>query len=141
MLQDVASCGSFQMNHVWFVTLHSLSARHKLLGVKEMLIKEMRCLVLDPNKAEVRLKLHWIPFHLPNDSVKKALKPYGTLEEITREKWQVEVFWRHQIDYPQRQSHAQERRDTGATATSAPPPRCCGLSAGSREGTTLPAVP
>ncbi|CAN7939443.1 unnamed protein product [Ixodes hexagonus] len=74
------------------VTLKSLIAKKKLVDAGDFQAKGRRCLVIDPDKAEVRLKLHWIPFHLPDDNVKKALEPYGKVEEVTRETWRVKGF-------------------------------------------------
>ncbi|KAM7294905.1 phospholipid-transporting ATPase VB [Ixodes scapularis] len=51
-----------------------------------------RCLVLDPNKAEVRLKLHWVPCDVPDDAIRKALEPYGRVEGIAREAWHEDGF-------------------------------------------------
>lgn len=92
VLGDIAACGSYQMNHVWMVTLKSLSAKQKLVNLGAFEAKGRRCVVIDPNKSEVRLKLHWIPFHLPDETVKKALERYGKVEDITRETWRVNGF-------------------------------------------------
>ncbi|CAN7992201.1 unnamed protein product, partial [Ixodes hexagonus] len=74
------------------VTLKSASAKQRLVDVQAFEVKGRRCLVIDPDKAEVLLKLHWIPFYLPDDNVKKALEPYGKVEEIERETWRVNGF-------------------------------------------------
>lgn len=36
--------------------------------------------MLDPNRSEVCLKLHWVYFHLPNSVVRAALEPYGNVD-------------------------------------------------------------
>lgn len=59
---------SFQMNHVWMVTLKSLAGTYRLLGMKEHQVIGGRCLVQGPNKAEIRLKLHWVSCQLPNSN-------------------------------------------------------------------------
>ncbi|KAG0410212.1 hypothetical protein HPB47_012654 [Ixodes persulcatus] len=41
---------------------------------------------------EVRAKLHWVPFDVSNDTLRKALEEYGTVHEVTKEKWRVEGF-------------------------------------------------
>lgn len=92
VLGDIDTCGSYQMNHVWMVTLKSLSAKQRLLNAQTLEVKGRRCLVIDPNKSEVRLKLHWIPYHLPDENVKKALEPFGQVEEVIRETWRVNGF-------------------------------------------------
>lgn len=45
-------------------------------------------MVLDTNKAEVRLKLHWLRSGVLNDIVRKAsLEPFGMVEGVERESW------------------------------------------------------
>ncbi|KAM7301768.1 hypothetical protein ISCGN_017285 [Ixodes scapularis] len=80
------------MSHVWMVTLKSSSAKQKLVSAGTIEAKGRRCLVVDPEKNEVRIKLHWIPFHLPDDNVRKALEPYGKVTEVARETWRVSGF-------------------------------------------------
>ncbi|CAN8032590.1 unnamed protein product [Ixodes persulcatus] len=74
------------------VTLKTPLAKKKLVDAASFEAKGRRCVVIDPEKAEVRLKLHWIPFHLPDETVKKALEPYGKVEDVARETWRVGGF-------------------------------------------------
>ncbi|KAM7281003.1 hypothetical protein ISCGN_006487 [Ixodes scapularis] len=92
VLGEIAAFGSYQMNHVWIVTLKTSLAKKKLLSAATFEVKGKRCVVIDPEKSEVRLKLHWLPFHLPDDVVKKNLEPYGKVEDVGREAWRVEGF-------------------------------------------------
>lgn len=92
VLKEVASIGAYQMNHVWIVTLRSSAATYRLVSAKELTVKGRRCLVIDPSNAEVRLKIHWIPFHVSNDAVRKAMEPYGKVTEVARETWKAEGF-------------------------------------------------
>ncbi|KAM7313774.1 hypothetical protein ISCGN_003567 [Ixodes scapularis] len=55
-------------------------------------LKGRRCLVIDPSNAEIRLKIHWIPSHVSNDAVRKAMEPYGKVTEVKRETWKAEGF-------------------------------------------------
>lgn len=86
------TCGSYQINNIWIVTLKSLAANQKLVSAAELEVKGKLCMVLDPNKAEVRIKIHWVPFHLPDDIIRKALEPYGQVHEVVRETWRVGGF-------------------------------------------------
>lgn len=92
LMKDMKAFGSFQMNHVWIITMKSLAAKHRLLAAGEIQVKGKRCLVLDPNKTEVRVKLHWIPYHMPNHTIRAALEGYGRIEEISRETWRLPGF-------------------------------------------------
>ncbi|KAM7308961.1 indolethylamine N-methyltransferase-like [Ixodes scapularis] len=64
----------------------------KLLDARELEVKGKKCLVVDPNDGEVRLKLHWLPFHVSDDSVRRALEQYGKVSEITRDTWRGDGF-------------------------------------------------
>ncbi|KAG0410590.1 hypothetical protein HPB47_012290, partial [Ixodes persulcatus] len=64
----------------------------KLVAAGAIEAKGRLCLVVDPEKNEVRVKLHWIPFHLLDDNVGRAVEPYGKVTEVTRETWRVNGF-------------------------------------------------
>lgn len=80
------------MNHVWLFTFQSPDVPRKLLEARELQVKGKKCLVVDPNDGEVRLKLHWLPFHVSDDLVRRALEPYGKVSEVTRDTWRTEGF-------------------------------------------------
>lgn len=92
VLNETAALGSFQMNHVWMARMKSLSAKHRLLAAKELQVKGKRCLFLDPNKAELRIRIHWVPYDVANDCIRSALEGYETVEEVSRETWRVDGF-------------------------------------------------
>uniref|UniRef100_A0A090X973 Putative l1-5 dr n=2 Tax=Ixodes ricinus TaxID=34613 RepID=A0A090X973_IXORI len=80
------------MNHVWMVTLHTEDAKRRLVAAKELKVKGLRCLVIDPSNSEVRVRVHWLPFHVPDEAVQRALAPYGKVNEVIRETWRAEGF-------------------------------------------------
>lgn len=92
VLNEVLGVGPYQFNHLWTVTLTTLAAKHRLLQASELTAKGKRCLVLDPNKAAVRIRLHWVPYHLPNISIRDAFEKFGKVEELTRDTWRVGAF-------------------------------------------------
>ncbi|KAM7312682.1 uncharacterized protein ISCGN_009587 [Ixodes scapularis] len=92
VLGDIAALGAYQMNHVWMATLRTAEAKRRLVDAKELQVKGLRCLVVDPSITELRLRLHWIPYDVPDDVVRKELEPYGKVLEVSREKWNVEGF-------------------------------------------------
>ncbi|KAM7314672.1 uncharacterized protein ISCGN_004456 [Ixodes scapularis] len=137
VLGDIAACGSYQMNHVWMVTLRSPTAKQRLVDAQVFEVKGRRCLVIDPDKAEVRLKLHWIPFYIPDDNVKKALEQYGKLEEIERETWRVNGF--EGVQSTTRAVRLTLNHRTAAASTPTVWMHCAGHRP--RKGTALFAVP
>lgn len=34
---------------------------------------------------DLHIKIHWVPFHVTDDTVRKALQPYGTVHQVARE--------------------------------------------------------
>ncbi|KAH9367286.1 hypothetical protein HPB48_017215 [Haemaphysalis longicornis] len=85
VIQDVASIGAYQMNYVWAVSTHSAAAKHRLVAAKELRIKGKKCLVLDPNDGEIRIKIHWLLYQHSDDVVRRALEPFGKVDRIKRE--------------------------------------------------------
>lgn len=56
-------------------------------------MKGKRCFALDPNDGEaLRLKLHWLHFHVSDEAVRRALEPYGKVTDFTRDTWRAECF-------------------------------------------------
>ncbi|KAM7298256.1 uncharacterized protein ISCGN_018868 [Ixodes scapularis] len=88
--EDVAGLGAFQMGHVWLLKLHTASAKEKLLREGTMLVKGRSCLVIDPEKRELKVKVHWVAFDVTADALRRAFEPYGEVKGVTREKWRIE---------------------------------------------------
>lgn len=74
MLKDTLTFGTYQMNHLWMTTCQDLKTKRKLLAGKEINVKRKRWFMLDPYKAEVILKEHWMTHHLPNGILRKTLE-------------------------------------------------------------------
>ncbi|KAM7308595.1 uncharacterized protein ISCGN_012229 [Ixodes scapularis] len=90
--KDVAGLGVCQMGHVWLCSLKSAAAKERLLQLGRLTVKGKLCVPVDPNRQKVRAKLHWVPFDVSNDTLRRALEEYGTVHEVTKEKWRVEGF-------------------------------------------------
>lgn len=89
MLSDVIALGAYQINHVWAVTFKSAEATKKMLAAGEQEVKGRRCLVVDPQDQQVRLKLHWLLHGVEDEDVRTALASYGKVIEVTKERWRV----------------------------------------------------
>ncbi|KAM7307134.1 uncharacterized protein ISCGN_010770 [Ixodes scapularis] len=90
LLPEVLALGAYQMNHVWAGTFKSSEGKRRALAAGDLVVKGKRCLVIDPGSRDVRLKLHWLLFHVPDDEVRVALSPYGKVIEVGTEKWRVQ---------------------------------------------------
>ncbi|CAN7952211.1 unnamed protein product [Ixodes pacificus] len=85
--KDLVALGPFQMSHVWMAVFANGAAKYKVKAQEELEIKKKKCLVIDPIKDEIKMKLLWLPPQLPDSEVKKVLEPFGTVKVITRERW------------------------------------------------------
>ncbi|XP_077558093.1 uncharacterized protein LOC144173620 [Haemaphysalis longicornis] len=91
LLPDVLALGAYQMNHVWAVTFKSTDGVKKILAMNDVKVKDRRCIVINPTNQEVRLKLHWLLYNVPDDAVRAALaRAYGRVGEVRRERWRVD---------------------------------------------------
>lgn len=70
VLRGVTRRGSFETNQVRLATLEATEAKLKLLAVGQLKVKDGRCYAIDPNDTEVRLKIHWVPPHVPDDTLR-----------------------------------------------------------------------
>ncbi|XP_070390826.1 uncharacterized protein [Dermacentor albipictus] len=88
-LKEISSIGQFQMSHVWMVTCKSSITKSKLVTCGELSVKGRRCLVIDPEPTEVKMKLLWLPERLADDYIREALQAYGKVKSISAESWRV----------------------------------------------------
>ncbi|XP_065280441.2 uncharacterized protein [Dermacentor albipictus] len=88
-LKEISSIGQFQMSHVWMVTCKSGMTKSKLVACGELSVKGRRCVVIDPEPTEVKMKLLWLPEHLEDDYIRDALQAYGKVKSISAESWRV----------------------------------------------------
>lgn len=62
------------------------------MKTKELQVKGKTCIIIDPNLQELSFKVHWIPFHVPDEAVKKLFEPMGKVTSVSREKWRRSGF-------------------------------------------------
>ncbi|XP_049271165.1 uncharacterized protein LOC125758229 [Rhipicephalus sanguineus] len=92
VIKDVAVIGAYQMSHVWLVNLRTDEAKKKLVEAGRLVVKDRLCIVIDPNRQEVRLKLHWVALDVSNESIRRTFSEYGEVKEVTNDRWKVEGF-------------------------------------------------
>ncbi|KAG0424695.1 hypothetical protein HPB47_028104 [Ixodes persulcatus] len=86
-LSEVLSLGQFQMSHFWMATLASSAAAQRLKAVKELNVKGKKCLIVDPNSKDVKIKLLWLPLHLEDQKIAESLEPCETARSVTRKNY------------------------------------------------------
>ncbi|XP_077512869.1 uncharacterized protein LOC144124077 [Amblyomma americanum] len=89
-LPDVVALGAYHINHVWAVTLRSTEAVKKLLAFNELQVKRRRCLIIDPEDQQVKLRLHWMLHGVADDDIRTALAAFGKVTDVTRERWRIQ---------------------------------------------------
>ncbi|XP_075738453.1 uncharacterized protein LOC142783773 [Rhipicephalus microplus] len=90
VLPDVVALGAYQINHVWAVSLTSGEATKKLAAMKEWKVKGRRCVIIDPEDQQVKLRLHWMLYGVQDEDIRKAFAAFGNVTEVTRERWRVQ---------------------------------------------------
>lgn len=90
LLGEVLALGPYQMNHIWAATFKTPDASQKMLTETEIVVKGRKCVVINPCNRAVRVKLHWMLYHVRDDDIRVAFAPYGNIIEVSREKWRAE---------------------------------------------------
>lgn len=89
-LPEVVALGAYQMNHLWVVSFKDAERTKKLLALKEVTVKDRRCIVIDPKNQEVHFKLHWVLHNTHDNALRNALELYGKVMEVTTDRWHVQ---------------------------------------------------
>ncbi|KAM7313855.1 uncharacterized protein ISCGN_003642 [Ixodes scapularis] len=92
VLREVAGIGAYQMSHVWLLDLRTDAAKLKLANAGRLAVKGRTCIVVDPSRQEVRIKLHWVAFDVSNDTIRKAFSEYGEVKDVASDRWKVPGF-------------------------------------------------
>ncbi|XP_077519845.1 uncharacterized protein LOC144129595 [Amblyomma americanum] len=89
-LPDVVALGAYQINRVWAVTLRSTEAAKELLAFNELQVKSRRCLIIDPEDQQVKLRIHWMLHGVADDDIRTALAAFDKVTDVTRERWRIQ---------------------------------------------------
>lgn len=92
VIKEVCGIGAYQMSHVWLINFRTDDAKKKLLENGPLSVKGRPCLVIDPVRHELRVKLHWVAFNVTNEMIRKIFTEYGDVKEVTSDKWRVQDF-------------------------------------------------
>ncbi|KAM7313609.1 hypothetical protein ISCGN_003462 [Ixodes scapularis] len=67
LLPEVLTLGAYQMKYVWAVTFRSPEGKRKIIAAGDLVVKGRRCVVVDPANRGVRVKIHRLLHHVPDD--------------------------------------------------------------------------
>lgn len=59
VLKDTKWLPPYKTNNFGLMTLKTAEERHRLLAARQLCTKGKKCYAHGPNRAEVRLKVHW----------------------------------------------------------------------------------
>ncbi|CAN7936962.1 unnamed protein product [Ixodes hexagonus] len=80
--EAISGPGAFQMRHVWLLKLHTAEAKEKLLSAGTLRVRYRLCLIIDPDRRELKVKVHWVSFGVPVDTVGRAFESFGELHRV-----------------------------------------------------------
>ncbi|KAH7975262.1 hypothetical protein HPB49_025420 [Dermacentor silvarum] len=83
VLKDVTGIGPFQMTHVWLIKLRTPEAKEVLVNAGGLEVKGCFCAVIDPVQQDITLKVHWVPFHITGEALKRTFDHYGEVKECS----------------------------------------------------------
>ncbi|KAK8762720.1 hypothetical protein V5799_026017 [Amblyomma americanum] len=92
VLKDISSIGAYQMSHLWLVRFRTQEAKDAVFAAGGLSVKGGCCAIIDPCRKEIKVKIHWVPFHIPSEALRKALSEFGEVMEIRHEEWNVPAF-------------------------------------------------
>ncbi|XP_049518831.1 uncharacterized protein LOC125943519 [Dermacentor silvarum] len=92
IIQQVDGIGAYQMSHVWLLNLKTDEAKQALLDAGPLLAKNRPCLIIDPARQELRIKLHWVAFDVTSETIRRAFREYGEVKEVISDRWKAEDF-------------------------------------------------
>ncbi|KAH8024657.1 hypothetical protein HPB51_000269 [Rhipicephalus microplus] len=92
VIHQVSGIGAYQMSHVWLLNMKTVEAKKALTDAGVLKVKDRACLVIDPTRQEVKMKLHWLAFDVTKDAIRRAFYEYGDVKEVTDDRWRVEDF-------------------------------------------------
>ncbi|KAH9372410.1 hypothetical protein HPB48_009634 [Haemaphysalis longicornis] len=65
--QKIECLGPFQFDHLWIMTFTSGADMGELAARTEITVKGRRCLVNNPNRREIAVRVHWVPPKVPDE--------------------------------------------------------------------------
>lgn len=92
IIQQVGGIGAYQMSHVWLLNLKTDEAKQALIDAGPLLVKNRPCLIIDPARQELRIKLHWVAFDVTSETIRRAFREYGEVKEVISDRWKAEDF-------------------------------------------------
>ncbi|KAK8763682.1 hypothetical protein V5799_033708 [Amblyomma americanum] len=92
VLKDISGIGASQMSNFWVLRFRTQEAKKAVLAAGGLSVKGAYCAIIDPCRKEIKVKVHWVQFHIPSDTLRKALSEFGEVMKIRHEEGIVQGF-------------------------------------------------
>ncbi|KAK8775384.1 hypothetical protein V5799_031271 [Amblyomma americanum] len=92
VLKDISGIAAYQMSHLWHVRFRNQEAKDAVFAAGGTSVKGDYCAIIDPCRKEGKVEIHWLPFHLPSETLGKAQSEFGEVMEIWHGEWNVPGF-------------------------------------------------
>ncbi|KAH8038053.1 hypothetical protein HPB51_020890 [Rhipicephalus microplus] len=92
IIQEVSGMGAYQISNVWHLKMKTDEAKKILLDTGLLSVKDQPCVVVDPERQEVRLKLYYVAFDVNAETLRRAFREYGEVKEVISDKCRDEGF-------------------------------------------------
>uniref|UniRef100_A0A147BCW2 Secreted protein n=1 Tax=Ixodes ricinus TaxID=34613 RepID=A0A147BCW2_IXORI len=92
VLSGVLYLGAYKMNDTWLLRLRMPETKERLVDSRELSVKNLACVVIDPGSTHVRLWVQRVPIHVNDDAMSNIFERYEKVAEVTRELLSVEWY-------------------------------------------------
>ncbi|XP_077541950.1 uncharacterized protein LOC144154144 [Haemaphysalis longicornis] len=92
VLKDIGGIGPFQMGHVWLIKLRTQEAKQRLITAGGIQVKGRFCAIIDPAHQELTIKVHWVPFHVSDEAVRRTFTEFGDVKDVRQDTWAAAGF-------------------------------------------------
>ncbi|KAH9377711.1 hypothetical protein HPB48_002342 [Haemaphysalis longicornis] len=73
------------MGHVRLIKLRTQEATQRLITAGGIQVKGRFCTVIDPAHQELTIRVHWVPFHLPDEAAHRTFTDFGGVKHVRQD--------------------------------------------------------
>lgn len=75
-----------RFSSVWVLKLKTTEGKQTVANVRSLYVKGLYCAIVDPCLEDTCIKVHWVPFGIPDETLRIAFRRFGIVKEVVREK-------------------------------------------------------
>nr|XP_054920334.1 uncharacterized protein LOC129381470 [Dermacentor andersoni] len=92
VLGHVAALGVFVYSHLWLLKLKTDEAKEVLVTAGSLRVKGRHCAVLGADCEELWVKVHCVPYHATNESLRAEFERFAHVKCVSRGTWSLAGF-------------------------------------------------